>query len=267
MATQTITTSTAAPDRANGYPTDAELEALSKIYPPDDSAYLPDEEPMPESFPHSSKLGAFVEQVRTALEDVNDVVIGADVNLYHQQGVRSAVLAPDLMIIFHEQAERVLSGNSYYLWAWHTPPAFIMEFGSENTASRDLGVKRDTYARIGVHEYWMHDPHTPPFYGFRLRGERLVNGAYEPIPMYVTEDGWRCAYSEALGYEICWTGTELRLRDPETGILVPTRRELQEQRRQLREQQRELQGQLRTERQRADAAEEELARLKDRFGI
>ena len=267
MATQTITATPAAPSRAKRYPTDAELETLSEIYPPDESAYNPGEEPMPESFPHSSKLGAFVEQVRTALEDMEDVVIGTDVNLYHREGVRSAVLAPDLMIIFHDRAERVLSDNSYYLWAWHTPPSFVMEFGSKNTADRDLGVKRDTYARIGVQEYWMHDPHTPPYYGFRLRGERLVNGAYEPIPMYETEDGWLCAYSEVLGCEICWTGSELRLRDPETGILVPTRRELQGQRRELRAQRRELRAQLRVERQRADAAEEELARIKKRFGI
>ena len=264
MATQTITATPAAPSRAKRYPTDAELEALSKIYPPN---YSPDDGAMPVSFLHSMKRHDLLVHIQTALEDREDAVVCTRVSLRHCEEGDDEILAPDIMVIFHEQADKMRLGKSYDIWVWHTPPAFIMEFGSEGTASRDLGVKRDTYAHIGVQEYWMHDPHTPPYYGFRLRGERLVNGAYEPIPMYETEDGWLCAYSEVLGCEICWTGSELRLRDPETGILVPTRRELQGQRRELRAQRRELRAQLRVERQRADAAEEELARIKKRFGI
>ena len=164
------------------------------------------------------------------------------------------------MIVFHEQAGRVELGKSYFTWTWGKPPDFVMEFGSETTAARDLGVKRDIYAGIGVPEYWMFDPHGTDYYGFRLRGERLVDGAYQQIPMYETGDGWLCARSEVLGYDICWSGTELRLRDSETGIPVPT--------------QEEVEARLEVERQRADdaearakAAEEELARLRERLGI
>ncbi len=253
MATRTTTAPVAAPDRANGYPTDAELEALNEIYPHNEDAYLPGEEPMPESFPHSLKLIDFVSLVKRALKDVDGVTIGSDVNLYYREGTPSAVLAPDVMIIFHEQSDRVVAGNSYFLWAWGKPPEFVMEFASHLTARRDLGVKRDVYASIGILEYWMYDPHGTDYYGFRLRGERLVNGAYEPIPMLETEDGWLCAHSEVLGYDICWTGAELRLRDPSTGSLLPTYDENE--------------AQLEAERRRADAAEEELARIREKFGI
>ena len=253
MATQTMTA------RAKRYPTDAELEALSKIYPPSDEMFPLEEQGMGESFPHSLRLSEFIELLKYALEDEEDVVFGTDVNLYYDEDDPYSVLAPDVMIVFHEQAGRVELGKSYFTWVWEKPPDFVMEFGSEGTAARDIGVKRDTYARIGVPQYWMCDPHEEsPYYGFRLRGERLVNGAYEPIPMYETEDGWLCAYSEVLGYEICWTGSRLRLRDPDTGILVPI--------------QSETAAQLETERRRAAAAEararaaeEALARLMERY--
>ena len=258
MATRILTAPPSAPVRVNGYPTDAELEALSKIYPPSDEMFPLSEQGMGESFPHSSRLSEFIQTLKYALEDEEDVVFGADVNLYYDEDDPFSVLAPDVMIVFHEQAGRVELGKSYHAWAWGKPPDFVMEFGSERTANRDLGFKRDTYARIGVRQYWMCDPHEPPYYGFRLRGERLVNGAYEPIPMCETVDGRLCAYSEVLGYEICWTGSTLRLRDPDTGVLVPT--------------QTELATQLDAERQRADdaearaqAAEEALARLMERF--
>ena len=281
MATRTMTAAPAAPDRAKRYPTDEELEALSKIYPPSDEMFPPSEQGMGESFPHSLRSAEFIELLRRALEDEEDVVFGADVNLYYDEEDPHLVLAPDVMIVFHQQAGRVELGKSYLIWIWDKPPDFIMEFGSETTARRDLGVKRNTYARIGVPEYWMCDPHESPYYGFRLRGEQLVNGAYEPIPMYETEDGWLCAYSEVLGYEICWTGSRLRLRDSETGILVPTQAEtaarLDETAARLNVERQRTESERRraddAERQRDDAearakaAEEALARLRERSGI
>ena len=41
-------------------------------------------------------------------------------------------------------------------------------------------MKRDYYATFGIPEYWRFDE-TGEHYGDRLAGERLVDGAYEPI--------------------------------------------------------------------------------------
>ena len=253
MATRTMTATPAAPGRAFRYPTDEELEALSKIYPPSDEFFPPSEQYMGESHLHGLRLSEFIHTLRLALKGMNDAIIATDVNLYYRQGSPPAVLAPDAMVIFHERATQVEIGKSYFMWAWGKPPDFVMEFGSETTADRDLNEKRDLFADIGVPEYWMFDPHGTDYYGFRLRGERLVDGAYEQIPMYETEDGWLCARSEVLGYDICWSGTELRLRDSETGIPVPTHEESE--------------ARADAAEARAREAEAELARLKEQLGL
>lgn len=64
----------------------------------------------------------------------------------------SNVLEPDLVVVLshnaHRIGEQVISG----------PPDVVVEILSLGSARRDLGVKRNTYERGGVAEYWIVDP-------------------------------------------------------------------------------------------------------------
>ena len=102
------------------------------------------------------------------------------------------------------------------------PPAFVLEVASESTAGRDLGVKRDIYARMGALEYWRMDPSGGDYYGEALVGERLVEGEYERFELRVEENGDVWSRSEVLGLDFYWrVGVdgygEFLVRDAETG--------------------------------------------------
>jgi Uma2 family endonuclease len=64
----------------------------------------------------------------------------------------TTVLEPDIVVVLRAHADRigaqVIDG----------PPDLVVEILSPGTARRDLGVKRATYERAGVSEYWIVDP-------------------------------------------------------------------------------------------------------------
>jgi Uma2 family endonuclease len=53
------------------------------------------------------------------------------------------------------------------------PPDVVVEVISPGTAKNDLGRKKATFARFGVPEYWLLDPHVE-----RLERYSLAKGAY-----------------------------------------------------------------------------------------
>ena len=128
-------------------------------------------------------------------------------------------------------------------------PDFILELLSPKTAEKDRTVKKDLYAKVfGTSEYFLYDPRSRKLEGFRL----TAPGVYRPL----VPDGEGRLWSEQLGVSLglwhgTWDGREddwLRLFRPD-GSLVPTKDEAAEQ-------------QADAERQRAEQAEAELARLR-----
>ena len=77
---------------------------------------------------------------------------------------------------------------------------FVLEVASESTAHRDLGEKREIYARMGAQEYWRLD-RDGEYYGEPLVGERLVNGEYERIELHTEANGDTWSRSEVLGVD------------------------------------------------------------------
>jgi Uma2 family endonuclease len=120
-------------------------------------------------------------------------------------------------------------------------PDVIVELLSPSTAHKDRTEKKDLYARVfRTAEYFLYDPDTHQLDGFRLEA-----GAYQPI----VPDGKGRLWSEQLGTSLgVWQGVVVRRKDRwvrlfrSDGALVPTQAE--------------------AERQRADAAEAEVARLR-----
>jgi len=60
------------------------------------------------------------------------------------------------------------------------PPALVVEILSNKTASKDVGLKLDAYAQMGVEEYVTFDPR--PRKGRELRGYRLSGRRYVAMP-------------------------------------------------------------------------------------
>ena len=131
-------------------------------------------------------------------QDRDDVYVVGSLLLYYQQDDGSKSVSPDLMVVFGA-AKHIRS--SYRVWEEPKAPDFVLEIASESTYRADRGEKRDTYADMGVLEYWQYDPVgsylDPPLLGFRL-----VESRYVPIPVVAQESGLLVLRSEVLGLEL-----------------------------------------------------------------
>ena len=185
----------------------------------------------------------------------------ADVFLHYRKGDRKAVLGPDLLVALGVPpwADR----PTYKLWE-DPVPELVIEMLSESTAENDVGWKRETYAHLGVCEYWLFDP-----LGFKLAkplaGHRLRAGRYQAIRADVAGR----LRSRVLGLDLHVRDGELRFRDPATGEDLRTYEESEDERAMERnradaaERGRAAEkGRADAEKSRADAAERELAQLR-----
>ena len=127
---------------------------------------------------------------------------------------------PDLLIAFGVKPAAYEANNGYVVSEQGKPPDFVIEIASESTASIDVGDKRDDYAALGILEYWRFDK-TGEFYGARLAGDRLVDGAYEPIPIDELDDDVLQGYSAALNLILRWEQGQLGWYDPATESTYP----------------------------------------------
>ena len=130
---------------------------------------------------------------------------------------------PDLMIAFDVDMDAYHSSNGYVISDQGKPPDFVMEIASLKTGREDVTGKRDDYAGFGIPEYWRFDE-TPngAWHGARLAGDRLVNGAYQPIPIQQISPDVLQGYSPVLNLLLRWENGELRWHNPQTGQHIAT---------------------------------------------
>jgi len=178
----------------------------------------------------------------------SDVYVASDMFLYYEKGNPKAVKAPDVMVIrgvdTHER-------RTFKIWEEDALPCVIFEITSKSTMIDDLLSKSMLYATLGVREYFVFDPLNEylekPLAGFCLEGK-------EYVPLQPDDKG--SLFSKELGLILTAEGNFLRLINPDTGEPVPDYVEalaMAEQEAQRAEQ----------EKRRAEAAETELARLRD----
>ena len=227
---------------------DPERAALLAMYPC--SA-----ETMPESLQHHPSVVEILIVLYNRYEDRDDVLVAGNSFIYYREGDPRAAVSPDCYVVLGLDLDDALQDRSYFTWRRGKAPDFVLEVGSEYTAANDLGAKRDIYAEMGASEYWLYDSSGGDHYGFALRGERLVDGAYEEIETRENADGMTCAHSAALALDLCWDGRELRLYDPATGEYLLNRR-------QTRDALNAAEDRADAAEDRADAAEAEVARLR-----
>ncbi|HVR97244.1 MAG TPA: Uma2 family endonuclease [Thermoanaerobaculia bacterium] len=227
-----------------------------------------DGEPL-ESEWHAMQLPLLREQIRQTMaeQDRADFYIGTNMFVYYsfeqarevaeeeEKGLEQrAFRGPDVFWVGG------IADPDRYRQAWIAweeggrLPHVIIELLSPSTAKKDRTEKRDLYAKVfGTAEYFLSDPDRPGVEGLRLSGQ-----TYQPIPPDENGRVWSAQLRASFGI---WHGIVqgrrndwVRLFRPD-GTLVPTAEE--RARSAAPDRQR-----AETERQRAEAAEAEVARLR-----
>lgn len=184
--------------------------------------------PIAESDFQREYLTYAVEVLRIYFQNHPDVYVSGNLFIYYEQGNPKAVVAPDVFVVFGV-AKR--DRFSYKLWKEENKaPNFILEITSKSTVSEDQGVKRGVYTFLGVREYFQYDP-TGDYLDPQLKGLRLVEGNYLPMPVTVLPDGSRSLTSEVLGLELRLQAGSLRFFDPATSEELLTHQESEQARR------------------------------------
>ena len=194
------------------------------FYPESDGMPLPDGEYQ------SPIFRRVVSPLEVHFADVEGAHVNGNTFLYYVEGDPRRNVSPDCYAVFglSEAALASLSmegNNTYLLWEVGKPPDYVLEIASPSTARRDLGAKRDLYARIGVGEYWRYDQTGGDFYREPLVGERLVDGEYRRFEMRCESDGSVWGHSDALNLDLWWIEGELRYWDPVRSVWLLTHQE------------------------------------------
>ena len=142
-----------------------------------------------------------------------DVYVSADLLIYYEQDNPTRSVAPDVFVVFGVEDH---TRASYKVWEEGKGPDFVLEVASPNTWKEDVERKPAIYAGLGAREYFLFDP-TGEHYTPRLRGYRLVGGAYERLRTVQSIDRTLMTItSEVLGLELRAKGEEMRFHDPVT---------------------------------------------------
>jgi Uma2 family endonuclease len=211
------------------------------IYPSSDG------KPMAESDPARDYLIYAVEALDIYFQDRNDVYVSGNLFVYYKKGIPSAVVAPDVFVVFEvDKKKRV----SYKVWEeGGKVPNFILEITSASTQENDEEDKPTKYSLLGVQEYFQYDP-TGDYLNPRLKGSYLFEGKYQPITSNFLPDGVSSIHSEVLGLDLRLIDGELRFFNPQTGRKLLSHKET-EQARQEAEQARQEAEQARQEAEQA----------------
>lgn len=180
-----------------------------------------DGQPMAESDLHRKEMIYLLDALEAHFRDLPDIYIAGNLLLYYAEGFPKKCVAPDVFVV-----KGIPRGNrsSYKLWKEGAAPVFVIEVTSSSTRGEDLGDKKELYQRLGVEEYFLHDP-LGDYLEPRLQGYRLLLGRYVPIAHEA--DG--SLVSNTLGLILQPEGSSLRLLDPAAGKSLRTHLESEEE--------------------------------------
>ena len=163
---------------------------------------IDDPEPPEDAMQQASTISDVMSVLRARYENDPNTLWLNQSNIIYDSAVPGSVVSPDGAIVpgVVDSTRIELERRSYRIDEWGATPTFVLEVASESTANRDLGEKREIYARMGAQEYWRMD-RTGEYYGEPLVGERLVNGEYERIELHTEANGDIWSRSDALGVD------------------------------------------------------------------
>ena len=196
---------------------------LSQLnYDPDTIYPESDGNPMTESDPTRDYLVYSVEALNLYFQSRSDVYVSGNLFVYYEQGVPDAVVSPDVFVIFGVEKKK---RRTYRAWEeGNKLPSFVLEITSKTTRGNDEQDKPQKYQRMGVTEYFQYDP-TGDYLNPPLKGSRLVEGRYEPIPVTTLLEGSVSLYSQTLALDLRLTNGELRYYDLSTNTKLLTHAE------------------------------------------
>ena len=187
---------------------------------------IDDPEPPEDAMQQFRTINIVVSALLARYENDPNTLVADQSNLVYDSAVRGSVVAPDAFVVFGVDAETIeIDRRSYRIDEWGPPPAFVLEAASESTAARDIGEKREIYARMGAQEYWRLD-RSGEYYGESLVGERLIDGEYVRCELHTESNGDIWSRSEVLGVDFYYRVEDgigkFLLRDSETGEWLNT---------------------------------------------
>ena len=154
--------------------------------------------------------------------DPETTIVLGEVPVGWTPGQSAGVRVPDLLIAVNVNRALIIEQWGYAIEQQGKPPDFVLEIASATTGGTDYTAKRRDYEAYGIPEYWRFDPSGGEYHDAALAGDRLVDGAYQPIEIECL-DGNRCrGYSEFLGMYVCWEYGELRWYNPGTQSYLRT---------------------------------------------
>ncbi len=230
-------------------------------------------EPVEDGMQQESPIDRIGHLLRQRYENQRDVFISGGVFVSYDVTGGNQRVKPDLFIAFDVDNAGIRDNlPNFWIWEIGKTPDFVMEVASPSTAAHDLGWKRGLYQRLEIQEYWRFDPTGGRLYGKPIAGERLVNGQYEEYPPEYGVGVSVSSHSELLDVVFHWNGQEFDVLDPATGMTIDKRTAAEarantaEARAVVAEATLNLEQAARSQAEtRADAAEAELARLRERL--
>lgn len=167
-----------------------------------------DPEPPEDAMQQADTILDVMSILKARYEGDHTVLWSEQTNIIYDSNVPGSFVAPDGFIVFGVDAVTIKGiRNSYRIDEWGQPPAFVLEVASESTASRDLGEKREIYARMNAQEYWRLD-RRGEYYGEPLVGERLVDGEYQRFDLHTDANGDLWYRSKVLGVDFVYRAEE-----------------------------------------------------------
>lgn len=176
-----------------------------------------DGKPMGETDVHRDEMMRIIELLKEFFRG-EQVYVSGNLLLYFEQGKPRKFVVPDAFIVkgLPPHSRRV-----YKLWVERKSPDLVIETTSRKTRRKDTKEKPELYARLGVKEYFLFDPHQeyldPPLQGHRLEGASFAAIAPD-------QDG--SITSQELGLRLCVDGEHLQFFRLDNGerLLMGTER-------------------------------------------
>ncbi len=227
-------------------------------------------EPPEDAMQQASTILYITSILMARYQDDPTALVSEQTNVIYNSAVPGSVIVPDVYVVLGVDAQTIETyRRSYRIDEWGVPPAFVIEVGTPVTAGRDLSVKRDLYARMGVREYWRLD-RIGESYPEPLVAERLVDGQYVRIELHTESDGAVWSRSEVLGVDIfCQTSedgiSDFKLRDTASGEWLNTLGDEIAARQAAEAQAQAAEAQAQTAEARAAELEAELQRLRKKL--
>lgn len=252
--------------------TDSEvLESIKKL-PTEDELPYDDGEPM-ETARHRDQMHVLIESLKAHWSDRSGYYVGGNMFVHYDPENKRHSRGPDFFLVLDvEDRER----KSWVVWFEGMRfPDVIIELLSDSTREVDKGEKKTLYARLfRTPEYYLYDPFSQEFVGYRLRGVEYeeiqpdaagkIDSPLTGLSLVVHEEWLRWMTREGDILPTPWElAQQQRQRADQEQQRAEQERQLAQQERRRAEQERQRAEQ---ERQRADRAEELLETYRRRFG-